>query len=77
MRVGALTETVQVTGSAPLVDVRSTVVQHNVTAEEFNQLPKARSFQSIALTAPSVNQGEGRGWDPGQRRQRRGKSVYG
>ncbi len=58
MKVGALTETVQVTGAAPLVDVRSTVIQHNVTAEEFNQLPKARSFQSIALTAPSVNQGE-------------------
>ena len=58
MKVGALTETVQVTGAAALVDVRSTVVQHNVTAEEFNLIPKARSFQSIAMTAPSVNQGE-------------------
>jgi hypothetical protein len=57
--VGSLTETVQVTGEAtPLVDVRSTVVQHNVPAAEFDQLPKGRSFQSIALTAPSVNQGE-------------------
>jgi hypothetical protein len=57
--VGSLTETVQVTGEAtPLVDVRSTVVQHNVPAEEFDQLPKARSFQAIAMTSPSVNQGE-------------------
>jgi len=57
--VGSLTETVQVTGEAtPLVDVRSTVVQHNVPAEEFDQLPKGRSFQAIAMTAPSVNSGE-------------------
>ena len=59
MRIGALTETVQVTGEAvPLVDSRSTLIAHNVTSEEFDRLPKGRSFQSIALTAPSVNQGE-------------------
>jgi outer membrane receptor protein involved in Fe transport len=58
MRVGALTETVQVTAESPLVDARSTVIAHNVSAEEFDRLPKARSFQSIALSAPSVNQGE-------------------
>ena len=59
MRLGALTETVQVTGeAAPLVDTRSTLIAHNVGAEEFDRLPKGRSFQSIALTAPSVNQGE-------------------
>ncbi|MEQ1759322.1 MAG: TonB-dependent receptor [Vicinamibacterales bacterium] len=59
LRVGALTEVVQVTGeAAPLVDTRSTTIAHNVSAEEFDRLPKARSFQSIALSAPSVNQGE-------------------
>lgn len=59
MSVGALTETVQVTGeAAPLVDSRSTLIAHNISAEEFDRLPKGRSFQSIALTAPSVNQGE-------------------
>jgi outer membrane receptor protein involved in Fe transport len=59
MRVGALSETVQVVGEAtPLVDARSTLIAHNVGAEEFDRLPKGRSFQSIALTAPSVNQGE-------------------
>ena len=31
---------------------------HNVTAEEFDRLPKARSFQGLALTAPSVNAGD-------------------
>jgi hypothetical protein len=59
MRVGGVTETVQVTGdAAPLVDNRSTLIAHNVSAEEFDRLPKGRSFQSIALTAPSVNSGE-------------------
>ena len=59
MRVGGVTETVQVTGeAAPLVDNRSTLIAHNVSAEEFDRLPKGRSFQSVALTAPSVNSGE-------------------
>ena len=49
----------QVTAEAsPLVDNRSTLIAHNVSAEEFDRLPKGRSFQSIALTAPSVNAGE-------------------
>jgi hypothetical protein len=59
MSVGGVTESVQVTAEAsPLVDNRSTLIAHNVSAEEFDRLPKARSFQSIALTAPSVNSGE-------------------
>jgi Carboxypeptidase regulatory-like domain/TonB dependent receptor len=58
LRVGALTETVQVTAeAAPLVDVRSTTTAHNVTAEEFDRMPKSRTFQSVAMAAPSVNQG--------------------
>jgi Carboxypeptidase regulatory-like domain/TonB dependent receptor-like, beta-barrel/TonB-dependent Receptor Plug Domain len=59
MQVGGVTESVQVTAEAsPLVDNRSTLIAHNVSAEEFDRLPKGRSFQSIALTAPSVNSGE-------------------
>ncbi len=59
MAVGAATETVEVTAeSKPLVDSRSTLIAHNVTSEEIDRLPKGRSFQSLALTAPSVNSGE-------------------
>src|SRR5688572_10920194 len=59
MRVGQVSETVQVTAeAAPLIDTRSMLIGHNVTAEEFDRLPKGRSFQSIAITAPSVNSGE-------------------
>jgi len=59
MKVGNMSEAVQVTAeAAPQIDTRSTVIAHNVTAEEFDRLPKARSFQSIAMTAASVNSGE-------------------
>ena len=59
LTVGAQTETVQVVGEAtPLIDTRSTVIGHNVSAEEFDRMPKGRSFQSIAFSAPSVSQGE-------------------
>jgi hypothetical protein len=58
LKVGQLTETVVVTGEAPQLDTRSTLIAHNVSAEEFDRMPKGRSFQSIALTAPSVNSGE-------------------
>ena len=58
LSVAAQTETVQVTSAVPLVDTRSTQSAHNVTEEEFNRMPKARSFQSIAITAPSVNEGQ-------------------
>jgi hypothetical protein len=59
LTVGQLSEMVQVEGVAtPLVDTRSTLVAHNITAEEFERIPKGRSFQSVAVTAPSVNQGD-------------------
>jgi hypothetical protein len=59
LQVGALTEVVNVTGEViKQVDLSSVTVQHNVTQEEFDRMPKPRSFQAIALTAPSVNAGE-------------------
>ena len=59
LRPGALTETVNVTAEAARqVDLASVTLSHNVTAEEFDRLPKARSFQGIALTAPGVNSGD-------------------
>ena len=34
----------EVFGGATLIDTLSTAVAHNVTAEEFDRMPKARSF---------------------------------
>ncbi|HET8546478.1 MAG TPA: TonB-dependent receptor [Bryobacteraceae bacterium] len=51
-------QSVQVTESAPLIDVTQTIIAHDVTSEEIERLPKGRSFQQLALVAPSVNSGE-------------------
>ena len=59
LKVGDFSEVVNVTADdTPAIDTRSTLVAHNVTAEEIERMPKGRSFQSLALTAPSVNEGQ-------------------
>src|SRR6478672_5155555 len=59
LKVGGVTEVVTVTSDTRTqVDIHSTTVAHNVTAEEFDRMPKTRSFQGVALTSPGVNQGE-------------------
>ncbi len=59
LKVGDMAEVVNVTADArPAIDLRSTLVAHNLTAEEIDRIPKGRSYQSLALTAPSVNSGE-------------------
>jgi hypothetical protein len=58
LKVGGQTEALQVVGEAPLIDIESTARGHNVPSEEFDTLPKGRSFQALAVTAPSVNEGE-------------------
>jgi Carboxypeptidase regulatory-like domain/TonB-dependent Receptor Plug Domain len=59
LKVGGVSEVVTVTAdNEKQIDLRSTTVAHNVTAEEFDRMPKARSFQSLALTSPGVNQGD-------------------
>jgi hypothetical protein len=58
LKVGGLQEAVTVTGETPLIDSRSTTIAHNITAEEFDRIPKGRSFQNLAIASPSVNVGE-------------------
>jgi hypothetical protein len=59
LKPGGVSETVSVSGTAEKqIDLQSVTLAHNITAEEFDRLPKARSFQAMALTAPGVNSGE-------------------
>ena len=59
LKVGGVSEVVTVSADTKTqVDLRSTTVAHNVTAEEFDRMPKQRSFQGIALTSPGVNFGD-------------------
>ena len=58
LKPGAVTETVNVTGQVEKqIDLKDVTLSHNVTSEELDRLPKARTFQGVALTAPGVNQG--------------------
>ncbi len=57
MEVGQVEQVVQVTEAAPLIDTTSTMIAHNVTAEEFDRLPKTRQFQDLAVFSTSVNTG--------------------
>jgi hypothetical protein len=59
LKLGQVSETVEVTASAvKQVDMRSTTIAHNITAEELDRMPKGRSFQSVVITSPGVNVGE-------------------
>lgn len=57
LQVSPVEQAVQVIEAAPLIDLTSTAVGHNVTSQEFDQLPKARTFQSLLTTSPSVTSG--------------------
>jgi hypothetical protein len=54
LRVGALEESVTVTGAAPLVDVQSTQRQQVVTRELLDSVPTARNYSGMASLMPGV-----------------------
>jgi hypothetical protein len=58
MKVAATEQSVVVTEAAPLIDTTNTAVATNIGEGQFENLPKTRTFQSLALLAPTVNQGD-------------------
>jgi hypothetical protein len=60
MKVGQVTETVNVTAEAPLVDVYKTDSSTNIVPEQIESLPVAnRDFQSLAYLTPGVQRERG------------------
>jgi Carboxypeptidase regulatory-like domain/TonB-dependent Receptor Plug Domain len=66
MRVGALEETLTVTGDTPLVDVQSTARSQVLSRETLDAIPTGRSFQSVGqlvvgvqLSRPDVGGSQG------------------
>ncbi len=57
MRVGALEETVTVTGEAPTVDVQTTTRQSALSADVIDALPTARSYLGLARLIPGTSGG--------------------
>ncbi len=54
MRVGALEETVTVTGESPIVDVQSARRQQVIDRDALTAIPSSRSFHNIAALVPGV-----------------------
>jgi len=54
LKVGAVSETVTVTGEAPVVDVQSSSERKQLTKEALDALPTARSFATLGTTLPGV-----------------------
>ena len=54
LRVGALEETVTVTGESPIVDVRSTTRQQVLDADVIDALPSSRNYQELARLIPGT-----------------------
>jgi hypothetical protein len=57
LRVGALEETITVTGEAPVVDVQSTAKQAVLSADTIDALPSSRSYASLARLIPGTSGG--------------------
>lgn len=55
MKVGALTESVTVSGASPLVDVQRTASQQVLTREQMDQLPTGRNNWSVGMTLPGIS----------------------
>jgi hypothetical protein len=57
MRVGAIEESIVVTGETPVVDVQSSQRREVVTQEQLEAIPTGRNFQLMAGTVPAVTTG--------------------
>jgi carboxypeptidase family protein len=57
MKVGAVAETITVTGEAPVVDVQTASQNRAVTAQAFKELPSGGSWIQMAALVPAVRAG--------------------
>ena len=54
LRVGAVEETVTVTGESPLIDTQSVTQRKSLTHDLIDSLPTGRSFQNLSVLVPGV-----------------------
>jgi hypothetical protein len=59
LRVGALEETITVTGETPVVDVQSARSQQVLDSEIISAIPTARNYQNLHMLVPAVSVGAG------------------
>jgi hypothetical protein len=54
LRVGAIEETVTVTGESPIVDIQSASLTRSLTAEVFKDIPSSGSWLQMASLVPAI-----------------------
>src|SRR2546423_3205976 len=54
LKVGAVAETITVTGETPIVDVQTAAATRSVTAQAFKELPSGGSWVQMAALVPAV-----------------------
>lgn len=57
MQVASARASISVSEAAPLIDTSGVMTASNITSQEFDNLPKARSFQSLINFTPNANVG--------------------
>jgi len=57
LKVGAVAETITVTGATPIVDVQSIDTQRVLQKDVIDAIPAGRSFQDLALLVPGITAG--------------------
>src|SRR6185503_909902 len=57
MKVGAVEETITVSGASPLVDVQTTTKTQVLSRDLLDALPTGRSFQGVGATLPALSMG--------------------
>jgi hypothetical protein len=55
LRVGALEETITVTGESPVVDVQNVAARRVISKDMVTALPSNRNFQTLATTIPGIS----------------------
>ena len=54
LKVGSVSETITVTGAAPLVDVQGVASEHSITHELLESVPTARTLHTVATLIPGM-----------------------
>src|SRR5262245_45478822 len=54
MKVGAIEETITVSGASPLIDTQSVTQKKSLTSDMISALPTGRSFQNLSVLVPGV-----------------------
>lgn len=55
LRIATVTETVQVTGESPLIDVKQNASFATIQSDMIARIPRGRDFTSVVSTAPGTN----------------------